>query len=85
MIPAVFTQFFVTLCSYNAPIEYACRIIDLFWIYEEKIIFDAILHLLKLQYEKLITMDAENMHRYIKTDMIYDVINTHGLEKAFPS
>ena len=84
MIPAVFTQFFVTICTYNAPIEYAYRIIDLFWIYEEKIIFDAILHLLKIRLHKLILMDVEKMHRYIKSDIVIDVVNTFGIQKALP-
>ena len=84
MIPAVFTQFFVTICTYNAPIGYACRIIDFFWIYEEKIIFDAIMHLLKFQMEKILLMDIEAMHKYIKSDIIFDVVKTYGIEKALP-
>lgn len=84
MIPAVFTQFFVTICTYNAPIEYACRIIDFFWIYEEKIIFDAIMHLLKIKLDKILSMDVEAMHKYIKSDIIFDVVKTFGIEKALP-
>jgi hypothetical protein len=59
MFEAVFTQYFLTLFSYNAPIEYAKRVVDLFWLYEEKAIFDCIIHILDLQKEKLMKMDCE--------------------------
>jgi hypothetical protein len=84
MIPALFTQHFVTICNYNAPIEYSSRIVDLFWIYEEKIILDAIMHLLKLQISKILLMGVEEMHIYIKKDIINDVVMTYGIQKALP-
>ncbi len=82
--PGIFTHYFVTLFSYDAPIEYTSRIIDLFWLYEEKIIFDAIIHLLKIQSLKLMEMQDDELYNHLRKKLIIDVINTYGLEFALP-
>ena len=56
---AVFTHFFITIFSYNVPIEYAFRVMDLFFILEEKIIFECIIKLLSLKKDKLLEMKSE--------------------------
>ena len=84
MFSAVFPHFFLTLFSYNIPIEYANRVLDLFWLYEEKIILDCIIHILSLQEEKLMIMEIEELHHYIRGDIVLDTINMYGLQKALP-
>jgi hypothetical protein len=84
MFPAVFTHFFVTLFSYNIPIEYANRVIDLFWIFEEKIILDCLIHILKIQKNKMMEMELEILHHYIRSDIVLDTILVYGLQKALP-
>ena len=56
---AVFTQYFITIFSYNVPIEYSFRVMDLFFILEEKIIFECIFKLLHLKEAKIRTMNLE--------------------------
>jgi hypothetical protein len=82
--PAVFTQYFVTLFSYNVPIEYANRVIDVFWIYEEKIIFDSLIHILDLQKELLMKLEVDQLFPYIRDRIVIDSINTHGLNNSLP-
>jgi hypothetical protein len=59
MFAACFSHFNLTIFSYNIPIEYANRIIDMFWIFEEKAIFDSLIHILKLQEEKMMKMSLD--------------------------
>ena len=59
MFTASFTHFFVSIFSYNIPIEYSNRVMDMFWILEEKAIFDCLIHLLKLQENKLNKMEND--------------------------
>lgn len=82
--PAVFSQYFVTLFSYNVPIEYANRVIDLFWIYEEKIIFDCLIHILEIQKAKLVKLELDELFPFIRDKIVIDCINSHGLENSLP-
>ncbi len=45
--------------TYNIPVEYSVRVLDLFWIFQERIIFDCLVHLLKLSKTKLMRMEVE--------------------------
>ncbi len=81
---AVFTQYFVTLFSYNCPIEYANRVIDFFWIYEEKIIYDCIIHIFDLQKFILMQMDIDQLVPYIRDKIVTDCMNSWGLQGALP-
>jgi hypothetical protein len=45
--------------SYNIPLEYANRVFDLFWLFDEKFLVDCIIHLLKLKKERLKKMQME--------------------------
>lgn len=76
-----FTHFFLTLFCYNTPIGLSLRVIDLFWVYEEKIIFDAIIALLSLQKEKMILMKNEELLSYIKSDLVFDTVKEYGVDK----
>ncbi len=42
------------------------------------------MHLLKIKLEKILLMDIEAMHKYIKSDIIFDVVKSYGIEKALP-
>jgi len=80
----VFTHYFVTIFSGYVPIEYANRVMDLFWVYEEKIIFDCLIHLLKLKKEKLMKMTLEDLFVYLKSDLVKECMKDYGLEKSLP-
>jgi len=81
---AVFTHFFVSMFSYNVPVEYGFRVLDLFFILEEKAIFDCIIKLLSLKMEKLMTMCLEEMFQYIRGDLVKECINEYGIEASLP-
>jgi hypothetical protein len=57
---------------------------DLFFLLEEKIIFECILKLLSLQQEKLLKMDLETMFHYIRSDLVKDCIEEFGIEGSLP-
>jgi hypothetical protein len=57
---------------------------DLFWIYEEKVIFDCLIHVLELQKEIIMKMDMGEVVRYIRDNMMIDCITTYGLQKSLP-
>lgn len=59
MFIGLFSPFFITLFTYNIPIEYSVRVLDLFWIYQENIILDCLVHLLKMSKFKLLNLEAE--------------------------
>lgn len=96
--PAVFSQYFLTLFSYNTPIEYANRVVDLFWIYEEKIILDCLIHILKLNKDRILLMEIEvkyynlslffqlkqDLIHFIRDDIVTDTIEEHGMQASLP-
>jgi len=59
MFNGLFSPFFITMFTYNIPVEYSVRVLDLFWIFQERIIFDCLVHLLKLSKTKLMRMEVE--------------------------
>ena len=82
MFNGLFSPFFVTLFTYNTPIEYSNRILDLFWIYQEKIIFDCLIHLLKLSKEFLLLMDEEVFNKFLNILKEIDEIYKTGYDKG---
>jgi hypothetical protein len=72
------------LFSYNCPVEYANRVIDLFWLYEEKVILDCLIHILNLKKDVLMTMNMEKLFPYFRDKIVIDAINTFGLQKSIP-
>jgi len=57
---------------------------DLFWIYEDKIIIDCLIHVMKLKKKVLLEMCMEEMHIFIKNDIIKNCIKDYSLEKSLP-
>ena len=66
------------------PIEYANRVIDMFWLYEEKIIFDCLIHIMTLQKDKLMSMEMEMIFPYIRDKMVIDTITLYGIQRSLP-
>lgn len=91
--PGVFTHYFATMFSYNISIDYANRVFDLFWLESENVIYDCLIHLLKLKKRKLMEMcmevikknsNLQEMFVYIKGKLVNDCINEYGIEKSLP-
>ncbi len=61
----IFTHFFTTLFTHNSPIEYATRVIDLFWISDEKFLIDCVINLLRFKRESIKKMNMEVDNFYI--------------------
>ena len=76
----MFTHFFLTLFTYDCPIELSFRIFDLFWVYEEKVIFDTVINVLSLKKEKIKTMAYEELLVYLKNDLVFDVVEEYGVD-----
>jgi hypothetical protein len=53
------SPYFISIFTYKVPIEYATRILDLFWIYKDQVIYDALIHLLEISQNKILKTDYE--------------------------
>ena len=49
-------------------------------MYEEKVIFDIVIVLLKSKQDKLMTMDKEDIMVYLKKNLVFDVIKEKGID-----
>lgn len=76
----LFTHYFLTLFTYKCPKELSVRVIDLFWIYEEKIIFDVLLNIIQINQEKMKKMSSEDLLMYFNNDIIYDAVEKNGVD-----
>jgi len=79
-----FSHFFISIFSYEVPLEYSNRVMDLFWVYEEKIIFECLIHLLRLKKDMLMSMNFEDSYVYCKKELVKDCIKEFGIEKSLP-
>jgi len=59
MLKVTISPYFISIFSYKVPIEYATRIFDLFWIYQDQVIYDALIHLFQISQNKMIKIDDE--------------------------
>jgi hypothetical protein len=82
---AMFSHYFISIFSYNVPLEYANRIFDFFWLLEEKIILDSLIHLLNINKKKIMSMELEKLIPYIRGELVSDTINNYGIEQALPN
>lgn len=82
MFTAIFTSFFVCIFCYNCPLEYSNRILDLFWVLEEKIIIESIVHLLELNQAEILQLSMDKLIPFISEITIYS-IEKYGLEASF--
>ena len=76
----IFSHLFLTLFTYNCPLELSFRIIDLFWVYEEKVIFDTTINILYLKKEKIKTLEYEELLVYLKSDLVFDAVEEYGVD-----
>lgn len=84
LITAIFSSYFLCLFSYNIDLEFTLRVIDYFWIYEEKVIIDCIIHLINLNQELILKMDHENILSFLKSELVNYSLKTHGIDKCIP-
>lgn len=82
---AMFSHYFISIFSYNVPLEYANRIFDFFWLMEEKIIIDSLIHLLNINKKKILKMELEELIPYIRGELVSDTISNYGIEQALPN
>lgn len=83
-IYGIFSNFFLTIFTYSIYIEFSARIMDMFFILEEKIIIDTLLHLLKLKENELLKMDMEETAMYIRTKFVNECIEEYGINMCLP-
>lgn len=84
LISAIFQSYFLCLFSYNIDLEYTLRVIDYFWIYQEKTIIDCIIHLLCLNEELILNMNNEKIFTFLKSEIVNYSIKTYGIDKCLP-
>lgn len=66
------------------PLEYSTRIIDLFWVFQDQILYDALIHLLEISQYKIMKMDYEGILSYIRSDIVKENILEYGLDYCLP-
>lgn len=57
---------------------------DLFWIYQENIIIECLIHLLNMSKIKLIRMNEEEMMVYIQKHIVEENVLRFGLSSCLP-
>lgn len=60
------------------------RIFDLFWLYEETVVIDTLLLLVKLQKQIILSLDTDEMFIFIKDNLLKNSIEQFGIEKCIP-
>ena len=83
LFSALFMPYFISIFCYCNCIEFANRILDLFWFYEEKIIIETIIHLLKLNEESILKTDMGLLFCLIR-DIVDRSIEKYGFENCLP-
>ncbi len=57
---------------------------DLFWLYEEKIIIDTLIHLMKIKRKLLLTLDKDELHLFLKNELVNSCLKEFTIEKCLP-
>lgn len=73
---STFTSTIITLYIYDAPLEIATRIFELFLIEGAQIIVDIIVSLIDIQYSKIMHLEELELMHYLRKDIISDVFSS---------
>ena len=76
----IITHFFLTIFTYNCPLELSFRIFDMFFLYDEGAIINAILAIMFLLKDKMLMMDYDKLIVYMKKDLVYDAVEKYGVD-----
>lgn len=65
-----FGQFLISIFTYDAPLEISVRIMDLFLLEGEGVLFNVIFTLVQLKREKILATDGSELYTYLKKEML---------------
>jgi len=71
LIPACFSQCFLTLLFYNSPLRFAKRVLDMFLLVGEDIIFDLIIKMLSLCEDDILAKEeVVELYTFLRNDLV---------------
>jgi len=81
LIPACFSQYFLTMMFYNSPLRFAKRVLDMFLIVGEELISDLIFKMLSLcENEILKKKDVEELYPFLRSQLVQFTLDKHQKE-----
>ena len=73
---STFTSQVITLYIYDAPLDIATRIFELFLLDGAQVIVDLIAGLIDIQYSKIMRLEELELMTYLRKEIITDVFNS---------
>lgn len=82
MFAAVFSAYYITIFSYNSPLEFSFKAFELFFFEGYTGLNYLMINLFFLQKERLMKMDMGELFIYFRSGMVKECLIVHGLEKC---
>jgi hypothetical protein len=67
-----FSQYFITLFMYDTPLDMSHRIMDLFLLEGEHVLFNLVLKMILLKKEKILGLAAQDLYTYLRYRLVRD-------------
>ena len=82
-IGAAFSPLFITLYIYQIEHKYSMRIFEYFILDGDKALMSILWRILQLQGDKICELVEMELIQYLRTDIINDCIEKHGINSLF--
>ena len=80
---SVFAQYFLTVFAYKTPPELVVRVMDLFLLEGEQVLFNILIKMLQLKRHKLLCMDFEQIHAYILCSLAEECLKEYHITTLY--
>lgn len=80
-LESTFTTQLITLYSYDAPVEIATRVFELFLIDGAQVIVDLAASLIEANYENMMRLEELDLMHYMRKDIVINGFKKHSLKE----
>lgn len=74
-----FSQYFITLFMYDTPFDMAFRIMDLFLLEGEHVLFNLLLKMIMLKKEKILSISGQDIYSYLRSRLVRDCYDEYNV------
>lgn len=74
-----FSQYFITLFMYDTPIPMSMRIMDLFLLEGEQVLFNLIIKMLLFKREKVLALNGQYLYTYLRSRLVRECYDEYHL------
>jgi Rab-GTPase-TBC domain len=82
---ACFSQYFISLFLYDIPSNVGTRILDIFLLEGEKVLFNLLYKMISLKRSKILLLNSQDLLYYLRKKLVKECFEEYNLSTLFSS